>query len=416
MSIIGLRTVADFTVDGQRPKNWREGILKLYPNGKTPLTALTSLMKSRSVDDPEFNWYEREVTNRRFKLAASITAASTTFTFDSTRDVRELHEGTILQSEQNGEQVRVAQDPSNSTQVIVERGFASTTAAAITYNGLAINPNWMVVGSAFEEGSLPPSGVQLDPTKVYNLTQIFRETLENTRTAQKTRLRTGDLVKQAKADCLELISMDMERAYLFGKRYEGTKNGKPIRTMNGIIPIITAGAPENIITAGATTSLATLEDYIEQAFRYGSSEKVCFCGNQFALAVQRIIRKNTSFQIMSGIKEFGMNVMRITTPFGDLVLKTHPMFNMMSNGYNSSGGACTATTKYYGMASWGLILDMKELQYVYLKESDLQYQAKLEANGLDGDKSGYLAECSLELHFPKAHMLIKSLKAAAVDS
>lgn len=413
MSIIGLRSTADFLVDGQRPKNWREGILKLYPNGKAPLTALTSLMASRTTDDPEFNWYERELTDRRFPLGAAINAVQDTFTFTN-RDVQELHVGNILLSEQTSEMVRVAADPTNATQLVVERGFAGTTAAAITYNANAVNPNWLVVGSAFEEGSMPPAGVQLDPSKVYNLTQIFRQTLEFTRTATKTRLRTGDQVKQAKEDALEMLSMDMERAFLFSNRWEGTKNGKPIRTMRGIIPTITQGAPQNIITAGNTTDMQTLEGWLEQVFRVGSTEKVCFCGNTFALVIQQIIRKNSMFQVMSGIKEYGMNVMRITTPFGDLVLKTHPLFNNNPGGY--TGGGTSASQFYTGMTSWGLVLDLKEMKYVYLEGSDVQYQKELQANGLDGEKSGYLGECSMELHFPKSHMLIKGLKKAAVDA
>jgi len=413
MAILGLRSTADFTVDGQRPKNWREGILKLYPNGKAPLTALTSLMASRVVDDPEFNWYERELTDRRFKLASSIDSSQDTFTFTADRDVQELHVGNILRVENSEELVRVSADPTNATTLILERGFAGTTKAAVTVGGLAVNPNLLVVGSAFEEGSLPPAGVQLDPSKVYNLTQIFRQTLEFTRTATKTRLRTGDQVKQAKEDALEMLSMDMERAFLFGQRWEGTKNGKPIRTMRGIIPTITAGAPSNIITAGATTDMQTLEGWLEQVFRVGSTEKVCFCGNTFALVVQQIIRKNSMFQVMSGIKEYGMNVMRITTPFGDLVFKTHPLFNNNPGGYSTGS---SASAFYTGMTSWGLILDMKELKYVNLEGSDIQYQKELQANGLDGEKSGYLGEVSLETHFPKSHMLIKGLKKAVIDS
>lgn len=414
MSILGLRSTADFTVDGQRPKNWREGILKLYPNGKAPLTALTSLMKSRTVDDPEFNWYERELTDRRFVLGANINANQTTFTFTSARDVRELHEGNILRVENSEELVRVAADPTNATQLVVERGFAGTTAAAVNYSVAAVNPNLLVVGSAFEEGSLPPAGNQLDPTKKYNYTQIFRQTLEFTRTATKTRLRTGDQVKMAKEDALEMLSMDLERSFLFGQRYEGTKNGKPIRMMRGIIPTINADASSNIITAGSTTTMATLEGYLEQVFRVGSSEKVCLCGNTFLLAIQQIIRRNSAMQIFSGIKEYGMNVMRITTAFGDLVLKSHPLFNNNPGGFN--GGGTTATNRYLGMTSWGLILDMSELKYVYLEGSDIQYQKELQANGLDGEKSGYLGEVSLETHFAKSHMLIKGLIAPAVDA
>lgn len=55
MAIQGLRDTSNFVAD-QRPQNWREGIMLLYPNGKMPLLALTSVMKSRSVDDYTFNF------------------------------------------------------------------------------------------------------------------------------------------------------------------------------------------------------------------------------------------------------------------------------------------------------------------------------------------------------------------------
>ena len=43
---LGMRGSGDFTVSGQRPKNWREMILYLYPNGDAPLTAILAKMAS----------------------------------------------------------------------------------------------------------------------------------------------------------------------------------------------------------------------------------------------------------------------------------------------------------------------------------------------------------------------------------
>ena len=65
---------------------------------------------------------------------------------------------------------------------------------------------------------MPPTGVNYDPTKKYNYTQIFRNTLEMTRTASKTRLRTGDQVKEAKRECLELHSIEMEKGFIWGAK------------------------------------------------------------------------------------------------------------------------------------------------------------------------------------------------------
>ena len=45
------RDTTGFTTTGERPQNWRETLLLLYPNSaeasKAPLTALTSLLRER---------------------------------------------------------------------------------------------------------------------------------------------------------------------------------------------------------------------------------------------------------------------------------------------------------------------------------------------------------------------------------
>jgi len=48
---LGMRGDGDWVAD-QRPLNWRQQILYLYPNGMAPLTAILSMMDSESVDDP----------------------------------------------------------------------------------------------------------------------------------------------------------------------------------------------------------------------------------------------------------------------------------------------------------------------------------------------------------------------------
>lgn len=410
MAISGLRTSADFLVDGQRVKNFREGVLKRYPNGGATLFALTALMKERSVDDPEFSWYERELESRVVTLVDDVanTSANTTLTVASGASV--LKDGDVLHSPASGESFQVIQDPTSDTEVLVRRGFAGTATAAISV--ATQDPRLLVIGSAYEEGSLAPIGVQLDPEKKRNFTQIFRQTLEFTRTAIKTRLRTGDQVNEAKRDALEMVSMDIERAFIFGKASEATRNGKIVRTCDGIVSRILTDAPDNVIDADgySGTSMEELEEYLELLFRFGSDEKIGFVGNEALLAIQQIVRKNSTMNISPIVKEYGMNVQRLTTPFGELVLKRHSLFNVHPST------ASTVTNLYYGMSSWLLVVDPANLQYVYLKDSDLKYQADLQANGLDGVKSGYLGECSIEVHHAKTHGLIRRLVRGVADA
>lgn len=415
MAIQGLRTSGNFATD-QRPKNWREGILMLYPNGDTPLTGLTSQMKSRSVDDPEFNWWEKSLENRRHTLHATsgdLTTTNTSITLAAGSKGKTLKDGDILWIEQTDELVQVNGDPTSDTVINVIRGVSGSTPATLDANGAGINPNLTVVGSAYEEGSNAPTGIGYDPTKRYNYTQIFRDTLEATRTATKTKLRTGDQIKEAKRECLEYHAIGMERAFFLGKRYEGTKNGKPWRTLGGIKNVLDTLAPENVKNAktdySSGVTMRGLEEYMYNIFKYGSSEKVAFCGNRALLTVNQIVRKNSQFNIVPGIKEYGMDVTRLVCPFGTLVLKTHPLFNQTTGG-------TTTGADYFGMESWMFVLDMKNIQYVTLTDGDTKYQPKLEDNGVDGMQSGYLTECSLEVHHAQTHYLIKSMHTGVVDA
>ena len=375
----------------------------LAPNGTAPLFALTSQMKSKRTDDPKFHWWDKLMQTRRVALSGNLTLNGTDISVTS--GAKGLKQNDVMLVESTREQIRVTATPSSDTAFIGERGWAGTTKATLDYDGTGINPNLAHIGSAFEQGSLDPSAIAFDPTERSNNAQIHRDTFAFTRTARRTRLRTGDAVKEAKRECLEIHSMGIERSFWFGKKSEGTLNGEPIYTTDGIEQVIHAN---NIKTAGATTSLEDFEVYLRDMFLYGSSEKVGFTGNRGMLVIQQLCRRNSSYQLMQGQKEFGMNVSRLVSPFGELVLKTHPQFNQMSGGFNA------ATLSYTSVDSWLFVLDMAN--FVYRFVDDTTYEPKLGANGLDGMKSGYLTECGLEVHHPLTHFLIKGLTAGIADT
>jgi hypothetical protein len=407
MAIQGLRTSENFVANA-RPQNWREGVLKLYPNGDAPLFALTNLMKSRTVDDPQFNWWEKAMETHRFALGANLsgTGGIEAVTLAAASVGTSVKEGDILLVEHTGELLYVIADPTSDLGLTVQRGFAGTSVTAVTYNGASVNPNIRVVGSAYEEGSLAPTGVEYDPTQKYNYTQIFRDTLEATRTAIKTRLRTGNELQTAKAECLEVHSRNIELSMFFGQRYATTKNSRPLRTMGGIKSFI----PSANQKTASTHTLAEFEEFLMLMFQYGSDEKMAFLGNRALLSLNQMVRKNTHWQIISGIKEFGMNVTRFICPFGELVMKRHKLFNQ------SPGGTNAGSSTYYGLDSAMFVLDMANLTYVNLTDSDTKYQKDLQVPGQDGTKAGYLSEISMEIHHPYTHFFVNGLTSGAADS
>lgn len=393
----------------ERPTNWRMGVLMRFPNGHAPLVALTAVMKKKVTDDPQFHWWERELATRRLTLSASITAVATSITIavGTFGGAEQAKVGDILRTEKEAagayELMRVTASAAPTLTVV--RGYAGTTALAITVG--TDNPNLMIVGSVYEEGASTPPSVRYRPAKQFNYTQIFRDSLQATRTAMQTRLRTVDEVRDAKTQALLYHSMGMEYGFLFGRKNEiAGAGGQPERMTGGVIQFI-EGAGNVVDFGGVNVDWRRLEEELLDAFRFGSQEKMCFCGNRAMLTINRIARLNANMEITPSIKEFGMDVRRIFTPYGTMVMKTHPLFNQI----DSAGLPGTLTA----MDTWALIMDMANLTYRPLRNSDTQYLPDRQANGVDGLTSEYLTEAGLEVNHAKTHMLWKNLNRAAVE-
>lgn len=428
MGIQGIRDTTGF-VTNERPENWRQGIFFLMPNSaraaKAPLTALTSLMKERSTDDARFHWWEEELDDRRFELdningnlPAGSAGDSFTLILETTNTGNgaaiTLVKNDLLYVEHTGEIMRVAVDPANGLEIPVIRGVAGSPVTALDPDGSGVNPNVLVIGNAHEEFSAAPTGVGWDPTEFFNFTQIFRKTFEISGTAAQTRLRTVEAVTKAKRQCLEYQSIDMERAFLLGRRFEGSLNGQPWRTTAGVINQLDA-ANNIAFASGGTAGNVEMEDLEEQMFRvfkFGSYEKLALCGNRALLAINQVVRRNTTsnWNASEPVKEYGMEVIKLTTPFGVLTLKGHPLLTQTAGGTNQLPSA------YFAMDSWALILDMDDIEYVYMRERDLEYEADLQANGMDGMQSGYIGECGIQLVHGKNHALWRQVSKGVVDA
>lgn len=418
MSIQGLRNDENFIANA-RPQNWRQTILRLYPNSpeiaKAPLTALTAMMKEEKTDDPVFHWFQKKLDARRFKINASLSNVATSVTVDATYQTgsdpaiaTKVKAGDVLWIEGTGEFVRVSADPSSTTAIPIARGFMGSSGTAIDPAVAGTNPFMTVLGSAFEEGSLAPTSMSMDPVELFNFTQIFRSTLGITRTAEKTRLRTGDAVVEAKRECLEYFTIDMERAFWFnGSRQLTTVNGQPCRFTAGVLNQITAAGVAPIpAPAGGLITMDWLEAAMKRAFDFGGSQKMMFASNTVLLAINQAVRKNAQYNIDFGEKEYGMRVARLVCPFGELVMKAHPLFNQMSGG--TTGGV-----NFTAVANNAYILDMSNVRYRYI--DDVKYEKDLTPIGLDGMKSGYLAECGIELNHGESHAIWTGIVGGAAD-
>lgn len=422
MAIAGLRNTDAVGNPGglNRPGNWRNMILRLYPFGaqNAPLAALTAVMKSEATNDPVFHWFTKQTNTHRFQLAASLTGGDASgtqqnVTIDATQgNAFGVKAGDILMVEQTNEKLFVVQTPVVSTVITVLRGYENAVSQAVTYNGDGINPWLLKIGSAFEEGSAAPDPIGWDPIELNNQTQIFREAFAITGSGMATATRTGDVVKENKMDAFEAFNVGLEKTFIFGSKRTTSRFGQPLRMTSGIIEQLPASQKISLAPYSGLLSLKYWESLIASLFRYGSNEKVAWLGVTALLAITQMVRLNSQLQWTLGApsKEYGMDVQRLMTPMGTLVLKVHPLFGQMMGGTNGANSVF-----YPSFDNAILVMDMANVRYRYLTGRDVQYQPNMQLPGVDGMLSGYMAECGLELHHPTTHMLITGVRGGTKD-
>jgi len=400
----------DWSDSDMRPKNWREGVLYLFPNGDTPLTGILSKMSEQKVDDPQFSWWTQGLPTQAGAVTDVYTDVLTTAYTTGGVAGQPLYvkiAEAVADQFRAGHQVLLrntanyADDANAKVISVVKNGASSYLAVKLlqadpTTTGIADCNYVLGIGNINPEGGSMPNAIAYDPTKYYNYTQIFRTSLSITRTARLTRLRTGDAYKKAKTEALQLHSMEMEKAFLWGYPTEGTgDNGKPERTTGGLIYNITAngGIVSDFSTQTTFQNVSWLDsgeewlDYeLEQVFRYGSGERLAFCGSGVILQINKLIKEYGNFEFMPKTKAYGISVVEWHTPFGMINLMRHPLFSYESTNRHSM-----------------VVFEPKDLTYRFITDTtffpdpDKQNTGR---NRIDGTDEEFLTECGLEFHHP----------------
>ena len=385
MAFAGLRGTGDWATD-ERPKNFRETILRLNPAGDAVITAIMAKAKSEKVDDPDFSWFEEE--NNVIRVQMDATGASATSTaFGLVSGGLSLVTGDVLMVEKTetatyDNELVLVTTITNDTTIAVVRGQAGSS-------GAATGPSaWLTkIGNVFSEGSASPNVSSRNPTKVNNLCQIFKTAYEITETAKHTKARTGDPLQNDRIRKMFDHSSALEYAFMFGQKFETTgDNGKPLRYTAGLRELITSNV--TIFTTSPTED--TFLDAISPCFNYStggqnSSERLLIAGNGFLNNMNKIARDSSSTQIhfdkaIQGL--YGMKLRRWVFPQGEVYVKTHPLMSNHARFTNSA-----------------FVLNGAGMIYRYLR--DTKDQRNIQNNDEDTEKGQWLSEIGLELQHEK---------------
>ena len=385
-AINGLRGTGSLTSD-ERPTNYREGILLLYPNSSAPLTAFTSKLGEEDTDDPKYSWFQKGLPAMTLTVSGSQTSGDTIIEVTSGHEKR-AHVGHVLLNLSTNEIVWVTDVNVGGASITVDRGQGSVAATSMSNSDVLL-----IIGTANQEGGPVPEAVSYAPDVVYNYTQIFRTPLNITGTMLATKIRYADgkFLKEARREALEEHSIEMERAFLFGNRNEDTSGDQPARTTGGFSHFVTT----NVTDFGGVVSIDDWEDFLENVFEDGSSEKLALVGNRALNVLNKIARSNYTVQATPDTSTYGMKMTEWITPFGSLQIKQHPLLSKD------------------GFEDWGFVIDLAKVKYRYLQTRDTMYRENVQDPGVDGIKNEFLSECGLEINHETAHGIFKNATAIA---
>lgn len=407
---VGIFATSQLTQDIAK-KSFAGMITRLMPMGSAPLFGLTSMLGEETAVQIEHGFFTKTMLFPQLTVsAAGQLAADTVLTVTTTVNCLP---GMLMRIDATGENVMVNSVPS-ATSVVVTRAVGSVVAANIPANGVMYQ-----VGNAFEEASLRPNALIINPVRITNLTQIYRNTWAISDSVRATQMIAGDTnVAESRQDCAAFHAADIEKGIFFGQKFQGVRNGQPFRTMDGLIALIgnvtyyppIYGGVTNVNAAGATTNYTQLETFLDPCFNQatdpkGANERVLFVGGTAHKVINNIGRLNGTYFIADGQTSWGLQFGTFKTTRGQFRVIEHPLFNT-----NSS------------WAKMAVAVDLATFKLAYLNDRKTQYREfnvdmkdiDPVDNGIDAVGGTLTTEVTTVVKNPPANAVITNLTAAAV--
>lgn len=403
---VGIFTTGQIPQDLAK-KSFAGMITRLMPNGTAPLFGMTAMLPTETAVQVEHGFFSKTMLFPQLTLsAAGQGATDTVFNVLSTLNVLP---GMIMRVDTTGENV-IINAVLSATQVSVSRAVGTVAAIAI-----AASINLYQVGNAYEEASLRPGALIINPVRITNLTHIFRNTWAISDSVRATMMIAGETnVAESRQDCAAFHAADIEKATFFSQKSQGMRNGQPFRTMDGLINIVSNLAyyppsyvAANVFTAGGTTNYTQLEGFLDPVFNQATdpkvaNERVLFVGGAAKRVINNIGRLNGTYFIADGQTSWGLQFGTFKTTRGTFRVVEHPLFNT-----NAS------------WAKMAVAVDLSTFRLAYLgdrKTQNKEFNSDADANdnGIDAVGGTLTTEVTAVIKNPPANSVVFNLTAAAV--
>ena len=385
--------VTSFAIDTQRRDiDVASDILELQPN-ETPFLVIGGRASKKPVTSLETVWYDDELaawwtTSDDDGTDGEILAATTEFDVD---DVSIFKPKDIIKVARTGEVMMV--ESITGDEIKVKRGYSHESTGGVDYGTEAANfytsehatedaDNLMRMGNAMEENSLAPEPRATQPGKLWNYVQTFRTPFsgsfddlaeqKKTNENERTRLRRRKAVEHR---------LDLERALLFGEKKEVIADKR--RLMGGLFQFLN----DQYDSVDITNNQDNFESFLEDAFWYGSSQKLMLTSPRVGSEINKFARDK--IQTRSGEDFYGLQISEYQSFHGRLFIATSQMFE---KDYRDKA----------------VVLDMENIDIMPYDGQDTTLSTNLQENDRDGWLDEYMTKMTMRVRLLKTHRVLEN--------
>lgn len=376
--------------------------IHLLDNDNNPLVIFTKKAGKKETVNPQFRWQEDRFEPKSITLTTAALAAlddGTTAAFSlQAGEENYLTVGDLViipgsagASPDNYDEVMlVTAVAANGLDITVVRNFGERTNAWAGTPVLTQLTAYMT-GTSFEEGSVAATAKSTKVQFKYNFTEIFKDTFSVTGTEDATELYGGPDRPRLRRKKGMKHMRDIERAFIVGQKKEDVVTGSyPRRATAGALSFITT----NVSDVGGAINYQSWVDFAKDVFRYGeSTTRLLLCSAEAISAID--LMAHNQYFAMTPENVHGVNVKRVMTSHGDLLVVRHKQFNEM------------------GLAGYALALDMQDVRYRFLRGRDSKFESDIQLPGADVFTDQYLTEAGLEFPLEERSGYLKGITGFA---
>lgn len=307
-------------INAERLDSFNSKLFRSQLAGTAPIFALSSGSAQFQLTSKIHYWFMKQPYSSKLIASAAANNTATSITVDKGAVVEP---SSVIMNTKTNEYMFVSAVSGNTLTVV--RGFAESTAAAVTQND-----ELLYLGTAKKEGSLAPNPKYRRGVPRMNYSQIFRNGWGTTRTAAHIKFITGNKATENKEDAVSMHAQDIEMALLLGRKSLNQVDGSEVlSTMDGLMSIV-----KNNTALAAAATLDSIQEWMYSNFETCPegvpNERVVMTSLNVLYILNKLIREAGSsyYPIGTATKVYGLDVYALQLPgMQEVKILAHPLFS-----------------------------------------------------------------------------------------